>query len=317
MTTATTAPLTLALAICLGLAGSATALETGDLDVLREEALAQVNADRAEQDLPPLTLQEALNEAAQSHAEDMIENDYYAHVSPEGVGPQDRFLDQGGGRAKVVRENIARCSGCALPPDEERVESFETGWMNSPPHRENILSEGLQGFGFGIAGEEGRIVAVQTFAGPGVPPALGPDQQPSPIAEAERSNTMVEMLNRAREREGLPALANSETLAQAARNLLPEEDGGLLDQDGESDLYAALPEGARRDWRSLRLISAGCGGCGAEITDADLRYFREQWLDNPQFTSAVTNERFDAAGAAFLASGEGAKRAILVLGTSR
>lgn len=155
-----------ALALALALTGPATAFETGDLDALREKALTEMNADREDEGLPALELQDALNTAAQSHGEDMVENDYYAHVSPGGAGPQDRFLDAGGSRANIVRENIARCSGCALPPDEDRVEAFETGWMNSPPHRENILSRGLEGFGFGIAGEDGRIFAVQTFAGP-------------------------------------------------------------------------------------------------------------------------------------------------------
>ncbi|MCQ0989148.1 CAP domain-containing protein [Jiella marina] len=301
----------------LAMTTQATAIETGDLDALREKALAVMNADRAEHDLPPLSLEESLNAAAQAHAVEMIEEDYFAHVSPDGVSPQDRYLDEGGSRAKLVEENIARCSECPLPPGEERVESFEQGWMNSPGHRRNILAEGLETFGFGIAGEDGRIVAVQTFAGPGTSPAHGPDQSAEAVPEAQRSEELIALLNRARERQGLSGLKSNETLAQTAQALLPESPDDILEQDGEQDLFAALPEAARNDWRSLRVVSAGCGGCGTEITDSDLHFFKDQWLDNPQFASAIRSERFGQAGAAFLSNGDGAKRAILVLGVER
>ncbi|MDY8109908.1 CAP domain-containing protein [Fulvimarina sp. 2208YS6-2-32] len=314
---ASTATLSAALTICLGYTGSAGAVEPGNLDALREEALAEVNSDRAEYGLPALELQEALNESAQIHAMDMVQNDYYAHVSPEGVGPQDRFLNAGGSLAKLVEENIARCSGCALPPDEKRVQSFESGWMNSPSHRSNILNDGLEGFGFGIAGKEGEIFAVQTFAGPGTSPSLGPDQSTEPVAESKRSRMMVSMLNQARERQDLPPLSNNATLAAAAENILPEDGKGLLTGNGDTDLIAALPADERRSWHTLQVVSAGCGGCGVEITDADLDYFRNQWLNNPQFASTVTNDRLDQAGAAFLSNGEGAKRAVVVFGARR
>ena len=87
----------------------------------------------------------------------MLRDDYFAHVAPDGTSPRDRYLDAGGRRNRVVRENIAQCSGCPVPPGVDRVEAFETGfdrveafetgWMNSPEHRRNLLSEGLEGFG--------------------------------------------------------------------------------------------------------------------------------------------------------------------------
>lgn len=308
--------LSAAIAISIGSTAPVAAVEPDNLEALREEALAAVNADRAEYDLPALTLQDTLNEAAQTHAIDMVRNDYYAHVSPEGVGPQDRFLDAGGSRAKLVEENIARCSGCTLPPDETRVRSFESGWMNSRPHRRNILNEGLEGFGFGIAGKDSEMFAVQTFAGPGTSPPLGPDQSAKPVAEDEQSRMMISLLNRARERQDLPPLSNNATLAETAENLLPEDSGRLLSANGDTDLSAALPDNAGRNWRTLQVVSAGCGGCGVEITDADLQHFRDQWLDNPQFASTLASDQFDQAGAAFLANGEGAKRAVVVFGAS-
>ena len=76
--------------LALATISPAIAAETGDLERLRSEALELVNEDRAEYGLEPLELTESLNEAAQNHAEDMIEREYYAHVSPEGEAVQDR-----------------------------------------------------------------------------------------------------------------------------------------------------------------------------------------------------------------------------------
>ncbi|MAU97729.1 MAG: hypothetical protein CMP81_17905 [Fulvimarina sp.] len=298
------------LGLALFLAMPAVAAETDDLDALRQRALELANQDRAAHDLPALELQPALNAAAQAHAEDMLEDGYFAHVAPDGTGPQDRYLAAGGSRAKVVRENIARCSGCPVPPTLQRVEAFETGWMNSPEHRRNLLSEGLDGFGYGIAGADGRVYGVQLFAGPGTSPSVGPDQAAAPIPPGERSAAMVRLLDQAR--EGQPALAADDALAAAAADLLDQREAG-----GETRLFEALPSGERRNWRSLKVLTAGCGGCGTAITDADLHFFRDQWMQDPQFSAALTSERYGAVGAAFEADGEGGKQALVVLGERR
>ena len=133
----------------------ATAAETGDLVALRSEALALVNAARQDQGLPGLRLTARLNAAAQAHAEDMLKRGYYAHQSPEGETVADRYRERGGSRWKAVAENIAECQGCRPPLSADRVRQFHRGWMNSPPHRENIVGRGFDGFGFGIAGGNG------------------------------------------------------------------------------------------------------------------------------------------------------------------
>src|SRR3989344_2958680 len=45
------------------------------------------NAERAEAGLPALTLNAALSAAAAAKAKDMLEHDYFAHISPAGVTP--------------------------------------------------------------------------------------------------------------------------------------------------------------------------------------------------------------------------------------
>lgn len=298
----------------LAAAPPAPAIETGDLGTLRQEALEAVNGARREHGLAPLQLTETLNRAAQQHATDMVENDYYAHVSPGGVTPRDRFLTHGGSQDKLTAENIARCSGCPSEPTVERVQSFHQGWMESPEHRENILTQGLAGFGFGIAAEDGEVYAVQTFAGPGAPHGLAPDEEPVVLEADALNGEALTVLNRARAREGLQPVETSGSLTQAARSLLPESVGGdrLIRQT--ENLYGLLPQGEARQWSGLQVVAAGCGGCGIEPTAQDVRYFVTQWLDNPQYRPQLMAGDASGIGFAMQANGEGRKAAIAVVG---
>ncbi|MEX0760457.1 MAG: CAP domain-containing protein, partial [Tistlia sp.] len=175
-------PLLLLPALLLWLAAApAAALDTGELAALRERALSLVNEARQVEGLAPLEAGDSLAAAAQKHAEDMALRDYYAHASPEGETVRDRFRTEGGSDWQLVAENIATCRRCEPPPDETRVQAFHEGWMDSPPHRENILAPGLTRFGFGIAGTERQTYAVQTFAGPGQPRGLAAGAAAEPL----------------------------------------------------------------------------------------------------------------------------------------
>src|SRR5688500_2604033 len=87
--------------------------ETPDnLQALRHRALELVNQARAGHGLSRLELGGNLDEAAQSHARDMLRRGYYSHTSPEGENVQDRYVAAGGSRWELAAENIARCEGC-------------------------------------------------------------------------------------------------------------------------------------------------------------------------------------------------------------
>ncbi len=292
----------------------ATAAETGDLVALRSEALALVNAARQDQGLPGLRLTARLNAAAQAHAEDMLKRGYYAHQSPEGETVADRYRERGGSRWKAVAENIAECQGCRPPLSADRVRQFHRGWMNSPPHRENIVGRGFDGFGFGIAGgDDGRLYAVQTFAGAGGSSGSGSGQASAPPDTEAQLATAVGEVNRAREDAGTGPVKASEQLSDVARLRLPKDLNAPLfgRAGGEIRLPAGVPANA---WRSLDLMVGACGACGAAPSAADIRDFIRRWLSNPDYRSRLLHPDATHLGFVLRASGEGRKVAVLVIG---
>jgi uncharacterized protein YkwD len=132
---------------------------------LQNFALDLVNRDRNINNLPALVADNLLSQAAQLHAEDMLENQYFNHISLDGKNPRDRYLEVGGNTGVGVGENIAKAETRSLGLTYGEVEKFQRGWMYSNGHRENILREKYKKFGYGIAaGSDGRIYAVQMFS---------------------------------------------------------------------------------------------------------------------------------------------------------
>lgn len=286
-----------------------------DIAVLRGQALSLVNESRRAAGLEPLGLGEDAVEAAQAHADDMFRRDYYAHESPEGETVQDRYIDAGGSTWHLVAENIARCIGCPPPATETTVADLHAGWMDSPGHRENILARGLSTFGFGLTiGAEEGMYAVQTFAGPGLPRGLAPDEEPVPLDEAEQRERALGAVNRARARQDLPALQLEAALSEAATALLPAPQQEEFTLSGSEDLFAALPEDQGQGWASLSVLAAACGGCGTVPAAADIRQFVRDWLDDPTYRTSLFDPQATHLGFALQPNGEGRKIAVLVLG---
>lgn len=69
--------------------------------------------------------------------------------------------------------------------------------------------------------------------------------------------------------------------------------------------------------QGVAVVLGACGGCGAEPAAADLRFFRDQWLDSAQYRASLLDPRATHLGFAITANGEGAKTAMAVMGTER
>lgn len=119
-----------------------------------------VNQTRQSSGLPPLAENPKLNQAAKLKAENMVQNQYFAHTSPSGITPWHWFL-QAGYDYKYAGENLA--VGFF---DSQEVYN---AWLNSPSHKANILNPNYKEMGTAVLsgfGQSNTIVVVQEFASP-------------------------------------------------------------------------------------------------------------------------------------------------------
>ncbi|MFQ3629623.1 MAG: CAP domain-containing protein, partial [Cyanobacteriota bacterium] len=91
--------------------------------------------------LAPLRLNPVLSAIAQSHSQDMAQNDFFDHRGSNGSTVFDRFL-QGGYAYHSGGENIA--AGFDTP------KSVVNAWIKSPGHRANLLTPFFQEMGVGF-----------------------------------------------------------------------------------------------------------------------------------------------------------------------
>ncbi|QDZ40276.1 CAP domain-containing protein [Euhalothece natronophila Z-M001] len=134
------------------------------LTEIREKALHLANRDRANHGLSTLKEHPELSQAAQDYAEELLARDFYDHVTPEGQTPKDRVEHISGMRG--VGENLVQQKGnFRVEVNEDLLNKFQQGWMDSPGHRENLLQSNFTYFGYGLAydDEKGELYAVQKF----------------------------------------------------------------------------------------------------------------------------------------------------------
>lgn len=101
--------------------------------------LASTNDARAEQGLSPLRIDARLSEAALNKASDMFTRGYWSHDAPDGTEPWV-WIDQAGYTYDRAGENLAKNFSTAG--------ATVTAWMNSPAHRDNMLSAHYRDVGF-------------------------------------------------------------------------------------------------------------------------------------------------------------------------
>lgn len=108
----------------------------------REKIIAETNIQRFNHGLPPLIENVQLNNAATAKARDMFDNQYFDHVSPAGLGPGEIAKFHGYDYI-IVGENLILGN---FASEKEMIQA----WMNSPPHKENILNERFQEIGAAV-----------------------------------------------------------------------------------------------------------------------------------------------------------------------
>jgi uncharacterized protein YkwD len=104
------------------------------------------NQERARQKLPPLKFHPLLMRAARDHTNNMAKQSKLDHTL-DGKGPLERTKALGYGSG-WIGENIA-AGDAFLPKDAFKI------WMNSKPHRENMLNPTYAYIGIGAARSSG------------------------------------------------------------------------------------------------------------------------------------------------------------------
>ncbi|HWH13025.1 MAG TPA: CAP domain-containing protein [Solirubrobacteraceae bacterium] len=121
-----------------------TASNVGLIDAA---TLCLINKARQAAGLVALVEDPALDRAAVAHSKDMVAENYFDHVGPDGLGPDQRVLASGfAGSRTLVAENIAAATLSAATPA-----ATVASWMASPDHRRNILDPALRWTGMGVA----------------------------------------------------------------------------------------------------------------------------------------------------------------------
>ena len=127
---------------------------------LPQQIINLVNGQRQTNGLPTLKSDSQLVTLALVHAQDMVKRGYFAHTTPEGITLDNRFAQQGIA-ADWNGENIQRNTKSI----EETAPYAITWFMNSAPHRANILHERFNSIGVGVVEEPpGWYTFVLVFA---------------------------------------------------------------------------------------------------------------------------------------------------------
>lgn len=115
------------------------------------ELLNLTNYERAQEGLPPLSLNAELSQAAKKKGSHMFANNYWAHFAPDGTSPWDIIRGEGYDYS-YAGENLAK--GFTTSYDAVKA------WMASPTHKANILSPNYEEVGFAIG--EGKLQGEDT-----------------------------------------------------------------------------------------------------------------------------------------------------------
>jgi uncharacterized protein YkwD len=136
--------------------------DSKDAQLSVEGVIQYTNVQRADNNLPVLTENVFLDNAAELKLKDMFDKQYFEHVSPEGNGP-GYLAEHVKYSYIVVGENLALGN---FKDDEALVQA----WMDSPGHRANILHTRFKEIGVAVGQGmfDGKKVwlAVQEFGAP-------------------------------------------------------------------------------------------------------------------------------------------------------
>ncbi|MFZ5890733.1 MAG: CAP domain-containing protein [Myxococcota bacterium] len=251
------------------------------------EMLELLNQERQKRGLRPVDADAELAEIALSHSRDMVEHDFFGHVSPITGSPEARIQKSG------VR--VAKAGECVAL--EVTPLGAHRGLLASPAHRAAMLDGGFTHVGIGVAfGDDGsapRRLRVTLLFGRRVAPEEI-RQSPEAIFEAIQVYRKAQNLNPIRLDPALTAIANAGTQALANGNAKTAQE--------------ALAESARELQRSVNRARVSRSVCQTFIEILERAQLASLGLlRDPELKSV-------GVGVVELVDGKGSRLGVLVAG---
>lgn len=178
--------------------------------------LELINKDRKAAGKEELSWNSKLCQSALSKSQDMIENNYFTHVSPDLVTPWF-WIEKVGYDFSVSGENLAL--------NYFEGQSAHEAFMESEGHRENVLNESFTEIGinyaFGQINNQPAFVLVEHFASPAIE-----NPEPKIVCDEETAEENLEKLS-----EQLDLIEEYEDEAEEAREKMKKADADTKEVD--------------------------------------------------------------------------------------
>ena len=244
------------------------------------DLVAAHNKERAKEGLPPLKLEPKLEEAAKAHAKDMADRDVMSHEGADGSTPGQRLINAGYHYLQTG-ENVAWGS--------RDVPGVMQMWMDSPPHKKNVLGDFTE---IGVARAEGKDGKPYWCADFGKPvPKFDP---------ATASSDLAKRINDERVLAKLPVFSVDPKLAKFAQ----EQSANLAKKKGQEGATASF-DGLDTNLYSALAMSTAVGQPDAEAVLKSLK-------DGPELKSQILG-KFAKVGVGYATAEDGTPFWCLIL----
>lgn len=164
---------------------------SAELSTITANRIVQLtNVERKSRGLNELSTNSLLTQAAYQKGQHMLDEDYFAHISPSGVTPWF-WMQKVGYSYQVAGENLAI--------DFLEAEDVVAAWLASPTHKDNMLHTSYIETGVGVVTGEFEngtsTIVVHMFGLPtkGTAAVVTPKSTPtpSPAVKAETTGTLI------------------------------------------------------------------------------------------------------------------------------
>ena len=134
--------------------GSIHAQEITSTTDMERQIFDWTNQERAKVKAPPLKWSDRLAIAARLHSDEMVKRNDLSHKVKDEPVFTERLSEQGA-HFSAAAENVGY---------GDNAQELQDGWMNSPPHRANLLNPAYTEMGVGIVRSGDRLWATEDFA---------------------------------------------------------------------------------------------------------------------------------------------------------